>query len=88
MVDQYADELKRKVTIPVTELFVPNGQGGREWNDLVVAISSALYEGGTPFCPVSINNLSGILMGNHSGIKTKQMASEIVAQIKSDWAVQ
>ena len=74
----------------VTELFVPssNPQANGTWNDSVVAIDSAIYDGSIPFCPASIPSLGGVLLGNHSGIKTRTMASEIVNQIRSDWVIQ
>jgi hypothetical protein len=70
---------------PVTELFVPEGQGGREWNDTVVAISSAVYDGGILFCPVFISNLGGIMLKNHSSVKSAELADGIVEQIRVDW---
>ena len=74
----------------VTELFVPvsSPQANGTWNDSVVALDSAIYEGGIPFSPSSIPSLGGVLLGNHSGIKTRTMASEIVNQIRSDWVIQ
>lgn len=69
---------------PVTELFVPDGQGGREWNDTVVTISSAMYDGGTLFCPVFVSNLGGIMLKNHSSVKSAELAGGIVEQIRVD----
>ncbi len=72
---------------PVTELFVPDGQGVREWNDTVVAISSAVYDGGTLFCPVFVSNLGGIMLKNHSSVKSSELADGIVEQIRVDWSL-
>jgi hypothetical protein len=74
----------------ITELYVPsqNPHDNGTWNDLVVAIDSAKYEGGTLFYPTSFNSSDGILLGNHSGVKTRGMAAAIIGQINSDWRVQ
>jgi len=72
-------------TIPVTELFVPPDQIGAQWNDIVVSLSSAIYEGGTPFCPMHINNLGGVILSNHSNVKTSALAGGIIDRIRSDW---
>lgn len=74
-----------EIVRPVTELFVPYGQEGREWNDTVVAISSAVYDGGTLFCPVFVPNLGGIMLKNHSSVKSSELADGVVEQIRTDW---
>lgn len=75
------------VTIPVTELYVPaaNPQADGTWNDLVVSITSALYDGGTVFCPFQSNSYQGTILGNHSSIKTHSLAAAICGQIAADW---
>jgi hypothetical protein len=84
-----------EVTFPVTFLSVPSDQRGANWNDTVVSITSAFYDGGTPFCPASLNPIGNIqtgkgntLQGNHFNIKTKELAAEIAHQIQADWSVQ
>jgi len=69
----------------VTELYVPDDQRGTQWNDLVVNLGSALYDGGVLFTPNGAPNLNGILFQNHSGVKTFAIAGGIVDQIRSDW---
>jgi hypothetical protein len=67
------------------ELYVSDLNDQGTWNDLVVAISSAKFDGGTLFCPTSLSNYNNILLGNHSGIKTHSMAAAIISQIITDW---
>jgi hypothetical protein len=86
-VDQGTGEWRHTVTIPLTELFVPTKQDPGQWNDLCVTYSSAVYEGGTLFCPPYLQNFNGINLKNHSNVKNYGMARGIMAQIALDWPV-
>jgi len=74
------------IAIPVT-ILVPIGQEPGQWNDLVVSYSSAVYDGGTLFCPPSLQNFNSINLKNHSTVKNYGMARGIVGQIALDWPV-
>lgn len=74
------------ITFPIT-ILVPVGQEQGQWNDLVVTYSSAVYDGGTLFCPPYLQNFNSINLKNHSSVKNYGMARGIVAQIALDWSV-
>jgi hypothetical protein len=76
------------IEIPVTELFVPDDQRGAQWNSMIVSIGSAFYDGGIAFCPNNINAYNGgIVLSNHSRVKTRGMASGVVNNIRSDFLI-
>lgn len=86
-VSQGSGDWSHTVTIPITELYVASNQDPGQWNDLVVTYSSAVYDGGTLFCPPSLQNFNNINLKNHSSVKNYGMARGIVAQIVLDWPV-
>lgn len=86
-VNQGTGEWRHTVTIPLTELFVPTKHDPGQWNDLCVIYSSAVYDGGTLFCPPYLQNFNKINFKNHSSVKNYGMARGIVAQIALDWPV-
>jgi hypothetical protein len=69
----------------VTEMYVPDDQRGAQWNDLVVSLGSAVFDGGTLFTPNAVPNFNGILFTNHSSVKTSSLASGIIDRIRADW---
>jgi hypothetical protein len=77
----------KTIQVPVTELYIPPGPVVNEWNDLVVSIESAKYDGGILFCPPGFTNSNGILYKNHSNGKNYEMAAAIVDRIRLDWPI-